>query len=85
MIPETFHFLRPMWLLAILPVAAVAWAATRSATRSSAWRRVVDAHLLRHLLLTDSGPARRWPCGSTCSRAWRQGWLPNRFRRYRWR
>ncbi|MFN8603198.1 MAG: VWA domain-containing protein [Candidatus Binatia bacterium] len=61
MIPETFHFLRPMWLLAILPVAAVAWAATRSATRSSAWRRVVDAHLLRHLLLTDSGPARRWP------------------------
>ena len=61
MIPETFHFLRPAWLLAILPVAAVAWAATRSATRSSAWRRVVDAHLLRHLLLADSGPARRWP------------------------
>ena len=61
MIPETFHFLRPSWLLAIVPVAALAWAATRSATRSSAWRRVVDAHLLRHLLLADSGPARRWP------------------------
>jgi Ca-activated chloride channel family protein len=60
-IPETFHFLRPSWLLAIIPVALVAGAAMRSATRSSAWRRVVDAHLLRHLLLADSGPARRWP------------------------
>ena len=61
MIPETFHFLRPAWLLAIVPVALVAVAAMRSATRGSAWRRVVDAHLLRHLLLADSGPARRWP------------------------
>ena len=61
MIPETFHFLRPAWLLALVPVSLLAWAAARSATSTSAWRRVVDAHLLRHLLLTDSGPARRWP------------------------
>ncbi|MBY0278537.1 VWA domain-containing protein [Candidatus Binatia bacterium] len=61
MIPETFHFLRPAWLLAIVPVAILAWATLRTATRTSAWRRVVDAHLLRHLLLTDAGTTRRWP------------------------
>ena len=61
MIPESFHFLRPAWLAALVPVALLAWAATHAATRSSAWRRVVDAHLLRHLLLTDAGHARRWP------------------------
>ena len=61
MIPETFHFLRPLWLAAILPVALLAWSALHAATRSSAWHRVVDAHLLRHLLLTDAGTTRRWP------------------------
>ncbi|MEW6269767.1 MAG: VWA domain-containing protein, partial [Thermodesulfobacteriota bacterium] len=61
MIPESFHFLRPAWLLALLPAALLLWAGLRTATRASAWRRVVDAHLLRHLMLTDGGAARRWP------------------------
>lgn len=61
MISESFHFLRPAWLLALVPVAILAWASLRTATRTSAWRRVVDAHLLRHLLLTDAGTTRRWP------------------------
>jgi Ca-activated chloride channel family protein len=60
-IPASFHFLRPAWLLALVPLALVAWAASRSAMQSSAWRRVVDAHLLRHLLLTDTGTSARWP------------------------
>lgn len=61
MIPESFHFLRPAWLLALAPVALLAWAAARSAVRGSAWRRAVDAHLLRHLVESDAGAARRWP------------------------
>src|SRR5690606_31725269 len=60
-IPESFHFLRPAWLLALVPVALLLWLGLRSTTRASAWRRVVDQHLLRHLMLTDGGTARRWP------------------------
>jgi len=60
-IPESFHFLRPAWLLALAPVALVAWAAVRGARQGSAWRRAVDAHLLRHLVESDAGATRRWP------------------------
>lgn len=59
--PESFHFLRPAWLLALLPLALVLWAASRSAERATAWRRVVDAHLLRHLVVAGEGRAQRWP------------------------
>ncbi len=61
MIPESFHFLRPAWLLALAPAALILWAASRSAVQTSAWRRLVDAHLLRHLLVSDQGRGRRWP------------------------
>ena len=47
-----------MWLLAILPVARRRVGGDAHGDTGSAWRRVVDAHLLRHLLLTDAGPAR---------------------------
>lgn len=61
MIPEGFHFLRPAWLLALLPLALLIWAVARRDERTSAWRRLVDQHLLRHLLLSEGGAARRWP------------------------
>jgi Ca-activated chloride channel family protein len=60
-IPENFHFLRPAWLFALLPVALLIAVALRREHRASAWRRVVDQHLLRHLMLGDGEPARRWP------------------------
>ena len=61
MIPESFHFLRPAWLLALAPLALVLWAAAHAAERATPWRRLVDAHLLRHLVVTGSDRARRWP------------------------
>lgn len=62
MIPEGFHFLRPAWLAALVPVALLLWAGRRTAAQGGgAWRRVVDAHLLRHLLVAGDGSARRWP------------------------
>ena len=61
MIPESFHFLRPAWLAALLPLALVVWAAARSGEHGSAWRRLVDQHLLRHLIVKDDGRAQRWP------------------------
>lgn len=46
-----FHFLRPWWLLALLPCALlVAWFA-RTHGRSSPWGRLIDPLLLQHLLL----------------------------------
>lgn len=49
-----FHFLRPLWLLALagLPLIAFAW--RRARTTSAAWRGVVDAHLLEHLVDRDA-------------------------------
>jgi Ca-activated chloride channel family protein len=65
-----FHFLRPAWLLAIVPAAAVLWTAVRLARTGTAWRGLVDAHLLRALLVDGSGRARRWPLGLAAA-----GWL----------
>ncbi|WP_440225429.1 VWA domain-containing protein [Dokdonella sp. MW10] len=49
-----FHFLRPLWLIALagLPLLAFAW--RRARTASVAWRGVVDAHLLPHLVDRDA-------------------------------
>ncbi|HZR80293.1 MAG TPA: VWA domain-containing protein [Candidatus Binatia bacterium] len=70
MISETLHFLRPAWLLALVPAALVVWAAARSSVRGSAWRRVVDPHLLRFLLLDEERPIRRWPLWALAT-----GWI----------
>lgn len=53
-----FHFLRPAWLLAIalLPLTWLVWRKTRS--DAGAWRSMVDAHLLPHLLESSGERAR---------------------------
>lgn len=64
-----FHFLRPWWLLALLPAALVLWRLTRQRADAGAWERVVDAHLLRHLLGGDG--QRRTSAGiSVLGSAW---------------
>lgn len=45
-----FHFLRPLWLWALLPLAAAAWLLLRQRLGSSAWRRTVDPQLLPWLV-----------------------------------
>lgn len=60
-----FHFLRPLWLLAFLPLGVLLWLRLRNANDASvahAWRRVVDAHLLPHLLVpAQAGTKRKLP------------------------
>lgn len=52
-------FARPWWLLALLPLALLAWRLLRtSGVNAAAWTRVVDAHLLPHLLV-DAAPRTR--------------------------
>ena len=57
------HFLRPWWLLALLPLLAWAILLTARARRRSVWQDAVDPHLLRHLLDDDKHDAAssNWP------------------------
>jgi Ca-activated chloride channel family protein len=59
--PNDFHFLRPVWLLSLIPVLLLLLSFHLKRGRSSVWSRVVDPHLLRQLLVTHEGRARRWP------------------------
>ena len=48
---HNFHFLRPFWLLALIPALWLLWKLARETAASGAWSRVVDAHLLQHLVV----------------------------------
>jgi len=61
MIPETFHFLRPLWLLAVLPASLLIVLAWRREKTGNSWRTLVDPHLLRHLVVQESHGRHRWP------------------------
>lgn len=50
-----FHFIRPWWLLAIVPLAALAWGMRRRGDAAHPWRTVIAPHLLPFQL---SGPDR---------------------------
>lgn len=61
MIPAEFHFLRPLWLLALVPASLLVLLALRRKSSGNAWRAVVDEHLLRHLVVQDARGLSRWP------------------------
>ncbi|MFC3909799.1 VWA domain-containing protein [Legionella dresdenensis] len=45
-----FHFLRPWWLLAIIPLLLLAWRMWRQNPRLQSWHAICDSHLLAHLV-----------------------------------
>lgn len=47
---ESFHLLRPAWLLALLPLAFIVWRLLTVKRNSRSWQAVVDPDLLLHLL-----------------------------------
>ena len=47
---EQFHFLRPLWLLAFIPLAVLLWHRFNHRVSSRSWQKVVDATLLPYLL-----------------------------------
>jgi len=61
MTPFDFHFLRPLWLLLLIPLALLLWRLRRIDGEGNAWRGVVDAHLLPRLLSGEDGRAQRLP------------------------
>ena len=54
-----FHFLRPLWLLLLLAIPAFWLLRRRGRAQAGAWRDVIDAHLLPHLIeRIDAGSGR---------------------------
>ena len=49
-----FHFLRPLWLVALIPVGLMVWRYFRVRHRGGAWSRACDAALLPFVLSTHS-------------------------------
>jgi len=47
-----FHFLRPWWFLALIPLMGIALISWRQKPKLHAWGDVCDSHLLKHLLST---------------------------------
>ena len=52
---EQFHFIRPLWLLALIPLALLAWRAYRPLGGDNPWSRIVDARLLPLLMAGRTG------------------------------
>ena len=61
MLIEQFHFIRPYWLLACLPLLVLGWLLLRQTERGNRWQGVVDAALLEHLLDNKGARASRLP------------------------
>ncbi|HID45011.1 MAG TPA: VWA domain-containing protein, partial [Chromatiaceae bacterium] len=58
---QDFHFIRPWWLLMLLPVLAGLARLWWRRASDSAWRGVVSPELLPHLLLEEALRRPRWP------------------------
>jgi len=57
---QQFHFLRPAWLLLLLPAAFMMWSVYQRSDSLRAWKKVIAPHLLQHLLLREGGDGGRW-------------------------
>ncbi len=56
-----FHFIRPMWLWALLLIPVLIWLFAKKHSINSSWRSAVDSHLLTHLLIADESRRRYLP------------------------
>jgi len=56
---ENFHFIRPWWLLAVVPLALLSWQVLRSSGGDNPWRRIVDERLLPLLMVGRAPHANR--------------------------
>jgi Ca-activated chloride channel family protein len=69
-----FHFLRPLWLIALLPAVLLWWAYRRQADSTRRWLAVIDPALLRHLTVGAKATGRLRP-GDGLLAAWVIGTL----------
>ncbi|MEO6147876.1 MAG: VWA domain-containing protein, partial [Sulfuriferula sp.] len=57
---SAFHFLRPLWLFALIPLILMLWMMWRRRLLSRSWQRVVDPRLLAHLLIGKNARQGPW-------------------------
>ncbi|WP_341501565.1 VWA domain-containing protein [Gallaecimonas sp. GXIMD4217] len=55
-----FLWLRPWWLLALLPAAMLLWLCWQKSPSGSAWQKILPPHLAARLLVGERGGQRRW-------------------------
>jgi Ca-activated chloride channel family protein len=70
-----FHFLRPGWLLLLIPVGFLMWSVYQRSDSLRAWRKIIAPTLLEHLLLRESGEGGRWRPVYMLGFAWLAGIL----------
>ncbi|MGB1272428.1 MAG: hypothetical protein ACPG5T_10155, partial [Endozoicomonas sp.] len=56
-----FHFLRPLWLLMILPCAVLVSLLWQQHSPKGSWQKVIAPQLLQHLLQDKQQQVGRWP------------------------
>ena len=56
-----FHFIRPLWLLALIPLGVLLWLMARRKVGACSWETVVDTNLLPYVLMSKTGQDRSWP------------------------
>ena len=57
---DQFHFMRPAWLLLLVPAGFLVWSVYKRSDSLRAWKRVISPHLLEHLLIREGGEESRW-------------------------
>lgn len=72
---DQFHFLRPAWLLLLLPAGLLMWSVYQRSDSLRAWRKIISPHLLDHLLLREGGKEGRWRPVYMLGIAWLAGIL----------
>ncbi len=58
---ELFHFIRPYWLFALLPLFIILWLLIHRHLSSGNWAKVCDPELLPHILIAQDKKRQKWP------------------------
>jgi len=56
-----FHFLRPYWFIAIIPIALLLWRYWHRHFKSQNWQAVCDKALLPYILIDSHQQRKKWP------------------------
>lgn len=62
-----FHFLRPLWLVLLIPAALLPFVWLRRNDMRARWRNIIAPHLLEHLIIEDKTQRHVQPVHTLCA------------------